>query len=715
MPNSDTTTRGPNRLIHEKSPYLQQHAYNPVAWYPWGDEAFDRAKQEDKPVFLSIGYSTCHWCHVMERESFDDPAVAALMNASFISIKVDREEHPDVDQLYMNAVMMMTGRGGWPLTVLLTPERKPFFGGTYFPPERRGSMPGMKELLPSIAQAWKEKRDDIRQSSEEATRALQAQVAHAAPEDRVNEDALQRAFNQAVHSYDATWGGFGSAPKFPRSHALSWLLHFWARTGTSQALNMVTTTLDHLAHGGIYDHLGGGFHRYSTDAEWLVPHFEKMLYDQALLVRTYLEAYRVTKRQEYANVARDTLDYVLRDLTDPQGAFYSAEDADSEGEEGKFYVWTPEDTGGALDAEAAALFNQFYGVTPDGNAEHGRSILHVARPIEAFARVNALDPKDVARQLAKARARLLEARSQRIRPHLDDKILTSWNGLMIGSFAYAASTLGEARYLEAATRAADFILAHLRARSRDGQSFDAAQGRGEQAKRVEPLLLRRYRDGEARYNGTLEDYAFLTYGLLELYDASFETRYLAQATALASQMLERFWDHDGGGFFLRGTDEPPLIARVKDVYDGALPSGNAVAALVLLRLGRLTANPDFEQAGRRTLETFAQTVERLPGGSPQLLIAWDFALGPTREVVIAGEREARGTRQFLDALRARWLPRTVTLLHPEGPEGADLEALAPFVKPQLPIDGQPTAYVCERYICKLPTTDVETFVSLLQK
>jgi len=723
MHDAETTTRQPNRLIHEKSPYLQQHAYNPVAWYPWGDEAFARAAKENKPVFLSIGYSTCHWCHVMERESFEDPAVAELMNQSFVSIKVDREEHPDVDQLYMSAVMMLTGQGGWPLTVFLTPERKPFFGGTYFPPERRGPMPGMKELLPSVAQAWRDRRDEIRQSSEQVAQALQERLAHDVPSGPISDEALQRAFNQAVQTYDPTWGGFGGAPKFPRSHELSWLLHFWSRTDTRQALDMVTATLDALARGGIHDHLGGGFHRYATDARWLVPHFEKMLYDQALLARTYLEAYRATKRQDYAEVARDILDYVLRDLTDAQGAFYSAEDADSEGEEGKFYVWTPEETMEALGAEAAELFNRFYGVTPEGNfsaeggsapgGEHSKSILHVERPLEEFARVNGLDPADLARRLTEAREKLLAVRSQRIRPHRDDKVLTSWNGLMIGSFAYAASTLGEDRYLKAAQRAADFILETL---NKDSQPFDSAQGSGERAKRVEPQLLRRYRDGEARYGGTLEDYAFLTYGLLELYEAGFDPRYLAQADALASQMLERFWDEDGGGFFMRDKGEPALIARVKEVYDGALPSGNSVAALALLRLGRMTANQRFEDAGRRTLETFAQTVERLPGGSPQLLIAWDFALGPTREIVIAGDRDAKSTSQFLEALRSRWLPGTVTLLHADGPEGdrARLEALAPFVTSQGPINGKTTAYVCEQYICKLPVTDVATFLSLLQ-
>ena len=685
-----------NRLIHEKSPYLLQHAHNPVDWYPWGDEAFAKAAREDKPVFLSIGYSTCHWCHVMERESFEDPGIAKLLNESFISIKVDREEHPDVDQLYMQAVTALTGQGGWPLTVLLTPDRQPFFGGTYFPPQRRGTMPGMTELLPAIAEAWKTRRASLLQSAEQLTSALQEEAAKQAPSGSIGAEALTSAFNHAVTSFDDTYGGFGEAPKFPRAHELSFLLHDWARMGSAQALEMVTTTLDHLARGGIRDHLGGGFHRYSTDAMWLVPHFEKMLYDQALLARAYLEAYRATRRAEYATVAREIFDYVLRDLTDPAGGFYSAEDADSEGREGAFYVWTPEELAHVLGAEDAELFARFYGVAHDGNFEQNTSILHIEQPLEVFARLKGLDASQLARRLAESRAKLLRARAQRIRPHRDDKILTSWNGLMIASLAEASTTLEEPRYLDAARRAADFLLGTLR---RDG------------------VLLRRFREGEARFPGTLEDYAFLAYGLSELYEASFEPRYLAEARDLARAMIQHFGDQEGGGFFLRATDEPTLIVRSKALYDGATPSGNSIAALVCLRLGRLTSDESLEAYGRKTLETFAQLIERAPFAYPQMLIAWDEALGPTREVVIAGDVGEARTRALLRVLQQRLLPRTVIIVRPSsaGPARQALEAIVPAARAQEPINGQPAAYVCERFVCLRPTTDPETLAAQLNR
>jgi uncharacterized protein YyaL (SSP411 family) len=722
-----STSQTPNRLIHEKSPYLLQHAYNPVDWYPWGPEALAKAKQEDKPIFLSIGYSTCHWCHVMERESFEHAEVAALMNEWFINIKVDREEHPDLDQVYMQAVTALTGHGGWPLTVFLTPELKPFFGGTYFPPERRWNVPGMKEVLPAVAEAWRSKRQDILTSADQLTKALNEEAARASADGTVSLQALDVAFRQAVAGFDPSHGGFGGSPKFPRSHELSFLLHYWARTRAAQALEIVTTTLDHLSRGGIHDHLGGGFHRYATDAQWLVPHFEKMLYDQALLARTYLEAVRITGRSDYAEVARGIFEYVLRDLRDPRGGFYSAEDADSEGEEGKFYVWTPQQVSAVLGEDDAEWFSRFYNVTAEGNfsaeggsasgGEHHTSILNVQQPLEEFAKLKNVEMEALAARLRRARATLLEARSTRVRPHRDDKILTSWNGLMIASLAYGSAALQEPRYLEAAKHAADFVLATLK---RDGG------------------LLRRWRDGDARYAGTLEDYAFFAWGLLELYEASFDPRYLEEAKGLAHQMIERFWDSEGGGFFLRDRSQEPLIVSSKEVYDGATPSGNSIAALLLLRLGRLTADPStrpatrgslgivlserseskdeerLEEIGRRTLETFAQTVERAPFGSPQLLIAWDFALGPSQEIVIAGEPADAATIEMVRIVHQRFLPRAVIAFHPtRGPDRQRIEALAPYLKAQEAIDGQPTAYVCERYVCQLPVTDLAKFTALL--
>jgi len=694
-------SRPPNRLIHDKSPYLQQHAYNPVDWYPWDDEAFTKAKQENKPIFLSIGYSTCHWCHVMEQESFENPEVANLLNQWFVSIKVDREEHPDVDQLYMQAVQAMTGQGGWPLTVFLTPDLKPFFGGTYFPPERRLNLPGMKEVLPAIAQAWKTKREELVNSADQLTALLQ-QLAKSAQPGSLTIETLHKAFNQAAMAFDPTFGGFGSAPKFPRSHELSFLLHYWARTHSAQALEMVTTTLQHLARGGIHDHLGGGFHRYSTDARWLVSHFEKMLYDQALLARTFLEAYQVAKTAQFAEAARGIFDYVLRDMTDPQGGFYTAEDADSEGQEGKFYVWRPEEIIGILGQEDGELVNRFYGITPEGNfsaeggsasgGEHGTNILHIEQPLEAFAKLKGHDLDTLTQRLAQARQKLLEVRSRRVRPHRDEKILTSWNGLMIASLSYGARILNDPRYLDAARHAAQFVLTHLR---QDGK------------------LLRRYRDGQARYPGTLEDYAFFSWGLVELYQASGEPQWLAEAVALTDQMIQRFWDEQGGGLFLRSKDDEPLIVSSKELYDGATPSGNSVAALVLLKVGRLTANERFESHGRRLLETFAQTVDQHPFAYPQLLTALDFALGPTQEIVVAGDPQDPQTIRMLQAVHERFLPRAVLAFHGPDQEGKAIEALVPYIQAQQPLNGKPTAYVCENYVCKLPVTTLEQLERLL--
>jgi uncharacterized protein YyaL (SSP411 family) len=688
---SSDAGRTPNRLIHERSPYLQQHAYNPVEWYPWGEEAFAKASREQKPIFLSIGYSTCHWCHVMERESFEDPEVAKLLNQWFVSIKVDREEHPDVDQVYMQAVQAMTGHGGWPLTVFLTPDLKPFFGGTYFPAERRHNVPGMNEILPAVAQAWNAKREDILSSAGQLTGQLQ-QLATSAKPGTVAVETLHQAFNQATTTFDPTFGGFGGAPKFPQSHALSFLLHYWARSRATQSLEIVTTTLEHLARGGIHDHLGGGFHRYSTDEQWLVPHFEKMLYDQALLARTYVEAYQVTRASHFADVARGIFDYVLRDMTHPDGAFYAAEDADSEGQEGTFYVWRPEEILEALGPEEGELVNRFYGVTAEGNFEHGTSILHIAQPLEAFAKLKDHDPVQLAHRLAGARQRLLAVRAHRVRPHRDEKILTSWNGLMIASFAYGAAALDEPRYLRAAEAAAQFLLTHLRQRQQ---------------------LFRRWRDGQARYPGTLEDYAFFSDGLLELYEASLEPRYLAEAKALVLQMIERFWDEEGGGFFLRGKQEEPLIVSAKEFSDGAIPSGNSMAALALFKLGRLTADERLESYGRRLLEASAEAVNQAPLGYAQSLIAWDLALGPTREIVVAGDPEAPQTRRMLQVVHQQFLPRTVLALHGSGKAGGAIEALIPFLKAQQPLDGKPTAYVCENYACKLPATSPEQLAQQL--
>jgi uncharacterized protein YyaL (SSP411 family) len=694
---ADPSAGTPNRLAQEKSPYLQQHAHNPVDWYPWGEEAAAKARRENKPIFLSIGYSTCHWCHVMERESFENPEIAQLLNQSFVSIKVDREEHPDVDQVYMTAVTAMTGQGGWPLTAFLTPELKPFFGGTYFPPERRWQMAGMKELLPAIAEAWATKRGELTASAERMTEALQAHLSQTPPPAALEPPALDAAFQQAAQSFDPDHGGFGGAPKFPRPHELMFLLRYWARAGAKEALGMAAVTLERMAQGGLHDHLGGGFHRYSTDERWLVPHFEKMLYDQALLAKAYLEAFRAAQQPAFAEAARGALEYVLRDLTDPGGAFYSAEDADSEGVEGKFYVWTPSEMLEALGPEAGALAIEYFGVTPEGHMPGetpGTSILHVALPLEEFAARKGMEPEDARRRISEARAKLLAARSRRVRPHRDDKILTSWNGLMIGAFAYGAATLEEPRYAAAAERAAAFILSRV-----------SEQGR----------LLRRFRDGQAKYAGTLEDYAFLIDGLIELYQAAFDPSWLAEARRLAQAMVERFWDGEAGGFFLRGRDEDPLIVRSKEVYDGATPSGNSVAASALLRLGRLLGDQELEATGRRTLDVFAQRLLAAPFASPHMFMALDFALGPAQEIVIAGAPDHPQARAMVREVHGRFLPRTVLLRHDGGPRGTALESLAPFVAAQRPAGGAPAAYVCRDRVCRLPATDAASLREQLDK
>ncbi|MBI4598178.1 MAG: thioredoxin domain-containing protein [Candidatus Omnitrophica bacterium] len=689
----------PNRLIREKSPYLLQHAYNPVDWYPWGEEAFAKAAREDKPIFLSVGYSTCYWCHVMEQESFENPEVATVMNDTVVAIKVDREERPDIDAIYMTAVQAMTGSGGWPMSVFLTPEGKPFWGGTYIPPEERFGRPGFTTILSSISDAWKIKRAEILQSSQSLTQAIQAS-AQADPSASVTRAVIERAATQLAQQYDPAHGGFGSAPKFPRSHSLSFLLRVWSHHHDPATLEMVETTLKAMARGGIHDQLGGGFHRYSTDEQWLVPHFEKMLYDQALLARTYLEAYQVTGKAQYADTARDIFEYVLRDMrdratigvakevpraaghaADATGAFHSAEDAGEVGKEGDYYVWTPQEIDAALSPEDAALVKRFYGVTPGGNFEHGTTILSIVAPIE---RVPALKA---------ARGKLLAVRNERQRPHRDDKILTDWNGLMIGALAYGARVLDEPRYAQAARETASFLVERLQENGR---------------------LLHRYRDGEASIPAFLDDYAFLSWGLLDLYEATFETRWLAEAKRLTQEMTRLFWDDKAGGFFFSGDQNERLIAQTKELYDGALPSGNSVAALVLVRLGQLTMDKELQRHAEWLLQAFAGQVSQAPHAFPQLLIAMDVWLGPSQEIVIAGDPASADTQQMLRAVYGRFLPRAVLAVHPVGGAAHAVEALVPFIKAQNPLQGKATAYVCENDVCNLPTTELSTLIKFLE-
>lgn len=691
--------KGYNRLKFEKSPYLLQHAENPVDWYPWGPEAFEKARRENQPIFLSIGYSTCHWCHVMEQESFEDYEVARLMNEVFVSIKVDREERPDLDNIYMTICQMMTGSGGWPLTIVMTPDRKPFFAGTYFPRENRYGQIGMLDLIPRIQEIWMNRREEVIKSADQIIAALQQYSRNEAGAE-LGELTLRTAYEQLAHRFDQQHGGFGSAPKFPTPHNLLFLLRYWRRSGNEKALGMVEKTLQAMRRGGIYDHVGFGFHRYSTDPLWLVPHFEKMLYDQALLAMAYTEAYQATRNPEYGQTAREIFSYVLRDMRSPRGAFYSAEDADSEGEEGKFYLWTEEEIQRALSAEDARLVMAAFSVEKGGNfneeatgKRRGRNILHLRGELHEIASDLKIPEEQLRARLENARVKLFAAREKRVHPHKDDKILLDWNGLMIVALAKGARILDEPHYAEAAEKALDFILENMR--NGDGR------------------LLHRYRDGQAALGANVDDYAFLIWGMLEIYEATFEARCLQTALKLNDDLLKHFWDNEAGGFYFTADDAEKLLVRQKDTSDGAIPSGNSVAALNLLRLGRITANAGFEEKAVMIGRAFSKAVRQTPSACTQLLLAVDFALGPSYEVVIVGDSGSDDTRTMIRALRAHFVPNKIVLLRPSGEESPDITRLAGYTKYQSSIDGKATAYVCLNYTCKLPTTDSGKMLELL--
>jgi uncharacterized protein YyaL (SSP411 family) len=670
-----------NHLAGQKSPYLLQHVHNPVDWHPWDDEALERARKENKLIFLSIGYSTCHWCHVMEEESFENEELADLLNRDFICIKVDREERPDLDKIYMTAVQAMTGSGGWPLNVFLTPDLKPFFGGTYFPLNDKWGRSGMMSLVPLIAKLWKENPEKITDTGERLSKVID-QPAFGGKTSPLSPALLEAAFRQASEDYDSVYGGFGKAPKFPQAMTLALLLRYHFRTGNGEALKMVEKTLEQMAHGGIYDQLGGGFHRYSTDERWLVPHFEKMLYDNAILSQLYLEAYQVTGKKEYEDIAREILNYVLRDMTDPEGGFYSAEDADSEGEEGTFYVWTPGELEGLLGQEEGQTFGRFYDVTTAGNFEGGKSILHKWIDPGSFSKDRKVPLPKLEDILSRGRRRLLEARSQRVRPHRDDKILTSWNGLMISSFAYAHQVLEEPKYLAAAQNAADFILRNL--------LTDAG-------------LLRRYRDKEAGISAYLDDYAFLVHGLIELYQATFEPRWIREAISLNRQMIEAYHDPEGKGFFFTRKGDETLLMRTKDFYDSALPSGNAMAILNLFRLSEFTSDQSLKELGLETLEQLSGSLSQAPSAFAQSLIALDFMLSSPMEIAVIGAKEDPGTRSMIWAVRKPFSPGKIVAWSPGGDKNAVKEI--PFLEGKIAIEGRPTAYICRNYTCKKPLTD----------
>ncbi len=690
-----------NSLIEEKSPYLQQHAHNPVDWYAWGEEAFRKARGEDKPIFLSVGYSTCHWCHVMERESFEDEDLAAVLNRYFVPVKVDREERPDVDRIYMAFVQATTGSGGWPMSVWLTPDLKPFFGGTYFPPDNRYGRPGFKSVLEYIAKLWSTDRAKILESSEQVTRQLDE---HSRLEPRAvaaDTAVLESAFYQFRRMFDSRLGGFGGAPKFPRPAVHNFLLRYYKRTGTDEALEMVLKTLDEMARGGMRDQLGGGFHRYSVDDRWFVPHFEKMLYDQAQLAVSYIEAFQITRNDFYAEMARDILEYVLRDMTDPGGAFYSAEDADSVIDparpdvkgEGAFYIWSRQELEQVLDPAVLDWFCDRYGVEAGGNVREdphheftGKNILFQAHTIEETAQHFRVSAAEVSQALARASAKLLEVRSRRIRPHLDDKILAAWNGLMISAFAKAAQALSEPRYAAAAHRAADFILTNM---------YDRETG----------ILLRRFRDGEAAIPGFLDDYAFFANALIDVFEIDGEASYFKDALRLGRAIRGSFEDAADGGFYSTAGSDESLILRMKDDYDGAEPSGNSMAALTLLRLSRLTHDEALRVSAERTLQAFSQRLASVPSAVPQMLVAYLYSITAPRQIVIAGPPG----NELLGAARSRFLPEAEVL-----PAPLDPAAVLPELSGMKTIDGAPAAYICENFACQLPVTEVDRLSELLR-
>ena len=703
-----------NRLALEKSPYLLQHAHNPVDWYAWGGEAFAKARAEDKPIFLSIGYSTCHWCHVMERESFENAVVAAQLNRDFVPIKVDREERPDVDRIYMSFVQAATGGGGWPMSVWLTPELEPFFGGTYFPPEDRWGHAGFSSVLTQIAQAWRSDRDRIGESARQALAQLEKQSAFdgvpAGSHAPIDYAVIESGFSIFRRTYDSEMGGFGPAPKFPRPAVFEFLLRYHARTGNREALEMTLHTLRKMAEGGMNDQLGGGFHRYSVDERWFVPHFEKMLYDQAQLATSYLEAFQITGEKSFAETARRIFDYLLRDMTAPEGGCYSAEDADSvirpeepsvKGE-GAFYIWSADEIRLTVPAPAAEWFAYRYGVAEGGNVVNdphsefsGRNILYRAASVEETAEQFGRPVDEVRAGLEAAEAALLKARASRVRPHLDDKILTAWNGLMISALALGGAVLEEPRYAKAARRAADFALSHL---------FEPETGQ----------LLRRYRDGEAAIPGFLEDYAMFTQALLDLYEAQFDRRDMEWAVRLAEKQSALFEDPAGGGFFHSPADAGDLVLRLKEDYDGAEPSGNSIAILNLLRLAQITGRLEFRASAERALAAFAPRLARVPVALPAMLTACEFYLAEPRQIVVVGPRDSAGTRALLRAFHSRFVANRIVLLVDTEETRHALAAGIPAIEAMQLAGGLPSAYVCRNYACQLPVTEAAQLAELLQ-
>jgi len=708
-----------NRLAQEKSPYLLQHAHNPVDWYPWGEEAFAKARREKKPIFLSVGYSTCHWCHVMAHESFENEDVAAVMNREFVNIKVDREERPDVDRVYMTFVQATTGGGGWPMSVWLTPDLKPFVGGTYFPPGERYGQPAFKSVLERIATAWKENHDKIVEQGGKIVDALRESQSATTAAGKIDATILDAAYRQLDRSYDPKEGGFGNAPKFPRPATLNFLTRFHARApkgeSAKHALEMTLFTLRKMAAGGMHDHIGGGFHRYSVDRYWHVPHFEKMLYDQAQLAVAYLDAFQITSDRQYESVARDILDYVARDMTSKEGGFFSAEDADSpvaagvdrghpETKEGAFYIWTKKEIDDAL-GDIAEIFDFHYGVQPHGNAPEGsdpqdefrgKNILIERHTIPETASHFRKTEEDIGELLAQCREKLFSIRARRPRPHLDDKIIAAWNGLMISAYARGALVLDEPRYLEIATRAAKFLRTNLYEEKSE-------------------LLFRNYRGGHSDIQGFADDYAFIIQGLLDLYEASFDVEWLKFALELQEAQDRLFFDEKNSGYFSTSGKDESVFLRMKDDNDGAEPAASSVSALNLLRLAQFRDNKQMSERARKTIDAFATTLSHFPSAMPQMLVALDSASSKPRQIVIAGKREAPETKALIREVNRHFLPKTVVLVADRAEGQKYLGEQNEAIRAMSPIDGKPAAYVCENFTCKAPVTTPAELAELLSK
>jgi len=679
-----------NRLVFEDSPYLLQHAANPVNWYPWGEEAFKKAKELDKPIFLSIGYTTCHWCHVMERESFENDEVAGIMNDAFVCVKVDREERPDIDNVYMEVTQMMNNRGGWPMTVIMTPDKQPFFTGTYFPKTSRGRRIGMMELIPKVKEMWQNDRDSLITDALNLTNRLQKNQTNRTSAGKISQQVAQKAFSAFTNRYDEKQGGFGKAPKFPKAHDYSFLIKYWKKTGISHALFMAEHSLKSMRNGGMYDQVGFGFHRYSTDSGWLVPHFEKMLYDQAILVQAYLDAYQATGDRYYSTVVEEILDYVLRDMTAPEGGFYSAEDADSEGVEGKYYVWKVNELKEILGERDGKFYQTVFNIHAGGNwnegYQHKTNIPHLTKNISQLSSELGLTEKQLTDKIEIIRTKLFIVRENRVHPQKDDKILTDWNGLMIAAMARAGAILNNKLYADAAVKAMDFLINNLM--KKDGS------------------LMKRYRNGNSGLTGVLDDYAFTIWALIELYNMNYDEKYLEIAMDLSEYQIDQFWDFDSHGFFFTASSGEALLVRSKEVYDGAIPSGNSVSAFNFIRLARMTSRPDFEDITFQILNSFSGYLNRSSSGYSMMMQAAEFAFGPSYEVLVFGDENNLATQNILEDIQSIYMPNRVIVYGKNG--GESLKNTIPFVGFYEPhADGTPRVYVCQNFSCKLPTSDFE--------